>query len=347
MTDTNKQSLISAARRRAKAAARADGESHQSHLERIARDAGRDDWGAFLADPVELPKERSAIGATSSTERTHGPQESDVYWAQAVRFRVKHLVPVQVAGVMFVLGVLVLAANQGWMVIVFDSFSGNGIKIMATATTVILGLMFATALLMWMNAGIATFHALRNRPPKGALTRIWKRTIACSIAPPAYLFGIILMPHVVSSIPLDDIMSMREDQAFIYPIRLFAGDRPSPVVVLAKEGETRRIAAIIDQRAVPISLRRTSLSDSPLPEPLRNASVDNPVVRFMGALDCTNGSFGFDAIEVAASVSAPAAVRIPREKKTRILDAVDREALCNARIVTHPASDNDEIHEGP
>lgn len=52
MDESTRNSIIVDAKRRAKAHSRATGESHQRSLDHIARLQGREDWPAFLADPV-------------------------------------------------------------------------------------------------------------------------------------------------------------------------------------------------------------------------------------------------------------------------------------------------------
>ena len=55
MDESTKNGVIVDAKRRAKAHARATGESHQKSLDHVARLSGREDWSAFLADPI-VPK---------------------------------------------------------------------------------------------------------------------------------------------------------------------------------------------------------------------------------------------------------------------------------------------------
>lgn len=52
MDESTRNGIIVDAKRRAKTHARDTGESHQKSLDHIARLRGRDDWSAFLIDPV-------------------------------------------------------------------------------------------------------------------------------------------------------------------------------------------------------------------------------------------------------------------------------------------------------
>ena len=59
MDESTRNAIIVDAKRRAKAHARTTGESHQKSLDHIARLRGREDWSAFLSDPI-APSERSS-----------------------------------------------------------------------------------------------------------------------------------------------------------------------------------------------------------------------------------------------------------------------------------------------
>ncbi len=68
MQESIENAAIVDAKRRAKAHARATGESHQRSLEHIARMSGRKDWAAFLSDPV-VEDQESAPRWTRGLER--------------------------------------------------------------------------------------------------------------------------------------------------------------------------------------------------------------------------------------------------------------------------------------
>lgn len=332
MTDSDKQTLISAARRRAKAAARADGESHQSHLERIAREAGREDWGSFLADPVELPEEAAAADAETK-------QDPDAeYWRGAASMRVRHVVPIQATGALLVLGFLALATDPGRMIELWGLVPGDPVTVLTLLTLVIFGSMIMPAVLMLFGAGIVTFNGLNRNPPKGALSGIWKKVIAYAVTPAVSMFGLMLMPIVLSSMNTSEIHDMQDDQKFLHPIRILESGGRTPVVVLSRTGNIRHVAAIMDQRNIPTSVRRSGLEESPLSEPLRSASVENAVIRLTARLDCTDGSYRFDGLEVAKSVSSPAAAQQGKsDVKWHVLDPVDRDTLCNAPVAAPPS----------
>lgn len=73
MDESEKNGVIVDAKRRAKAHARATGESHQKSLDHVARLRGREDWSAFLADPVapKPPRSMAWIFAIRDHSRRH------------------------------------------------------------------------------------------------------------------------------------------------------------------------------------------------------------------------------------------------------------------------------------
>jgi hypothetical protein len=199
--------------------------------------------------------------------------------------------------------------------------------------------MIGTTVAMFLGAALVTFNGLNRNPPKGAIFGVWKKVIAYAITPAVSLFGLTLMPVVLSSMDTNEVRAMQSDQAFLHPIRMLEGGDRSPVAVLSRTGDIRRIAAIIDRRAIPESVRASDMEDNPLPEALRIPSVDNPVVRFTARLDCTDGSYRYENLEVAKSVSSPAAAgqAMPSAKR-HVLEPVDRDTLCNAPVAQPPSN---------
>lgn len=59
MDESEVNKVIVDAKRRAKAHARATGESHQKSLDHVAKVLGREDWASFLSDPVLKAPDRS------------------------------------------------------------------------------------------------------------------------------------------------------------------------------------------------------------------------------------------------------------------------------------------------
>lgn len=59
--------IVASAKKAARRMARTTDASYQTCLDAIARSAGRDHWGAFLADPVTIPQDRSLRDAAGST----------------------------------------------------------------------------------------------------------------------------------------------------------------------------------------------------------------------------------------------------------------------------------------
>lgn len=54
--------MIAAAKRKARRTAHADGITHQQALDRLARQMGREHWGAYMASPVAVPRDRTPVG---------------------------------------------------------------------------------------------------------------------------------------------------------------------------------------------------------------------------------------------------------------------------------------------
>lgn len=114
---------IVAARRRAKMLSRQSGQSYQHHLNEVAREAGRPDWKAFLADPAPLPEDEPIIStpeihhvqtdASIDTEAAHQPK-----WR---RWLVRRTIIVTAA-----LTLLVgLVAAAAWQQIVTSNIAGD------------------------------------------------------------------------------------------------------------------------------------------------------------------------------------------------------------------------------
>jgi hypothetical protein len=66
------QRLISDARRRARALSVETGRAYQTHLDDVARLAGRTDWKAFVADPAPLPPPGMETNSTPPTATRSG-----------------------------------------------------------------------------------------------------------------------------------------------------------------------------------------------------------------------------------------------------------------------------------
>lgn len=339
MTNSDKQFLISAARRRAKAAARADGAPHQSHLERIAREAGRDDWGAFLSDPVELPEEEMAID-------TEEEDPNAKFWRDVAKTRLRHVFKMQAPAAFVVLALLFVAWDKTMLIQLTEIIPRIPNVILKFISQVIFGLMIGPPLLMTMITVLTIYHGRNKNPQKGAYTHLWKKCLIYSISPALTIYALNILPDVASSVQDSDfyaIYDMQDDQVFLHPIKILGEKDPKPVVVLSQSGNIRRVAYVIDGRATPRYVRRwgVNMETNKMPEPLRSKAVDYPVVRITAQLNCSTGSHYATGIEVASSVSSSAVARKERDKPRKLytLDTVDRDTLCNADIAALPSKE--------
>lgn len=340
MTDFDKQPLISAARRRAKAAARADGASHQSHLERIAKEAGRDDWGAFLKDPVELP-DQEIVGETEEDPNAK-------FWRGIAKTRHKHVFKMQAPCALIVLALLFIAWDKTMLIQLMEFIPTIPNILIVIALQLFGALLFGPPIAMAFITVLAIYLGRNKNPPNGAYTHLWKKCLAYSIAPIATIYAFTLIPAVAQSVQGSDLYAlydMKEDQVLLHPIRIFDEKDPKPVVVLSKSGNTRRVAFVIDGRATPKHIRRSvaNMKTNRLQEPLRSKVIDYPVVRVTVNLNCSTGSHYVTGVEASISVSSPAVVREERKKPKKLytLDPVDRDTLCNADIATPPSERED------
>ena len=338
MENSDKQSLISAARRRAKAAARADGESHQSHLERLAREAGREDWAAFLSDPVELPEHASPTSIPENQEADHqSPRRGRITRILGGR---SFLIFVQGFTGLSILLVLMLVNNKGWLFAIWNLMGGAPSAILFMPVAIGLGFMWGSCIALWFNAAFATYSRFRRKLPASELAKSYRAAISYSVTPIACLIGITLIPSIANSTPLDAALAMQQDQMHLHPIRMHDEDDRRPVAVLSDNGRYRHIAVIFDWRSMPKSLLRNHELTPSLGKSIQVALVDNPVIRIVYDLDCASGTYRARAIEATKSVAARAAAIQPKNPtKTYVLDEADRHTVCNAPVAIPEATE--------
>lgn len=333
MTKSDKQALISAARRRAKAAARADGQSHQSHLEQIAREAGRKNWSAFLKSPAELSTKPAS--QTIAQEPTL-EEKWDAAWEKVrVKWNIVQIVP----GLILFIFVLMMAMPELWIPELMDSESSFPIQApedfgeyLGIATIVLLMIMSFPAIEAITVAGGATITSMKKTLPASILRKAWIIAIGRFLPPLGTALGLIfILPNLVPSIPTDDAISMQEDQRLMMPIAFANLSEKKGAVVTAIDGSKRTIAAlIIDARSIPSKLRTTNFIAE---EDIRNSYRDHPVIRLTASLDCETGEYRLIGIETAKTLLAPTHITKPSTSQEIFsLSSSDYETLCSADI---------------
>ena len=208
MDESTRNAIIVDAKRRAKAHSRATGESHQRSLDHIARLQGREDWPAFLADPVESKPPRSMA------------------WILAIRDHCrKHPTPTLVGALVFTLISLVVINLEG--------AARNGLIPFHMPIWLWLPCIVAWAVVFaTMAAGMLTIsvHALM-RMDKGVVDRAHATVLIYTILVIAW---ILIMWHA-----LEDVESASNYVAFFIMAPLF-------VIMMVIEG--RASAREIEQK---------------------------------------------------------------------------------------------------
>lgn len=340
-----KQRLITAARRRAKALSRGDGRSYQAHLDEIAKSVGHVDWTGFVADPRPIEQEGHERDPTAGI--IDAPEAGDPRNGFAGRpDRASRHWPAMVAGLNGNMLLMQLAAIAILAFYVFCMTSRTAIKLIIGNETVFLPafefmviaslyLTIPAAVLSATTLGIVTYRTIRHgaRPTK----EVWARktfefVVSAGLAACIWQTVMYIVPNMITSIPVGDVTTMIEDQKNQRVVSFLGGRVPIAYARPSTDRGTSQVAVVmLDSRDTPRNLRGI--------EPIRHGGQtmidsykDNPIIRMSFTIDCRTGMQEGVTLETARSYRAPAAhaTSLPSSKGRRrpLLTGEDLKFVC-------------------
>lgn len=331
------QRLISDARRRAKALSRANASSYQACLDEVARSAGAEDWNSFLADPRPLPavvktpamdestmsKEASNWEAVTGDGREFVRTDRNRYkdaWNEPIDWkglsrtmrRESHKAPI-ITLLTFAAVLLLFRSPVAHYVIEMPQTVG---LVILVGPLFVGGVLLGRYLIRSVSGGIILSAVAYERRPRlgiGYWSRLWG-DVAIRTALAATLFfgfasGFLDFTFGTSRA---DAASIADDARATKQVAFAEDMKPLTMGPVSMKGD-RSIAeiVIVDQRVTPKALRIRKGFRKFGNEDFVRSTVEHPVLRIKGVVDCRRGTFMKTAMTTADSVAGPAMYTLP------------------------------------
>ncbi|MFZ3481931.1 hypothetical protein [Sphingomonas sp. 3-13AW] len=307
------QRLISDARRRARMLSRHDGRPYQTHLDEVARSAGRDDWSAFVVHPCTIPDLPSPT-----------PSGEDAW---QTRFRNA----MQCCSLLTIVGVIILIALVAFapsLSAYEHGSTGGGIMGAFAAALLCLSIVLAFV-------AVATFSARwwysRDRISQGRLALAWLNAATnAAVALGLVCFGPAYLPILIASPSPDDVVSLQTEIDHTQRIWVEQLHSYLPVVGLSSGPHGVELGlVVVDMRLTARRLRGPTFG-GPFPG-LAEALKSHPLARMDGRLDCSTNRLQILRASAADSYEAVPAFTVelpPGSKLFFELTPADVKSLC-------------------
>lgn len=354
------QRLINDARRRARTLSRANGSSYQACLDDVARSTGADDWDAFVADPRPLPTSRpdladpvvenDADGRVSASEdlipvgrnRYKSVWNDPVDWRKVSRMVRQESHRQAIATfLLFAAFLLLMRSPVAHLLLEMPVAVSLGLLVV----TMMIGfLLLLHYVIFAISAGtVVSLVAHQKRPRLGLRywLRIWGDVGLRLVLATTLFFGFAKgFPDFAFGASQIDAASIAEDAGISRRVS-FADATTKPIVLgpVKVRGDRSIVELVVaDQRSTPRAFRSRRVLRDMGGAALNRASIDHPVIRMRGTVDCGRGTFRSTAITTADSVGGPARYALPRKGRKDVRMAASSLPLLCPQAGTGDAS---------